>query len=257
MCQIEQVAFPLHAATQYEFYQGSPYALQLGDGLHIFVDGSFEPSNGATGFGLVAFAVYEQRVAAMGVLALNMRRCPWYCDHDSNNTAELAAMAWAIEIVTHARMDVATIYYDSTYAAAAAENTQVSRQNREIAEGLAAMHWEASRRTAIVYSWTKGHSGDPYNELADVLAKQASLGFYLPPRFSMDMRRLDCALAAYRCRFDAPEHNEHWPWPDEWYFSNGKWSLPLERIFPALEQGCGDNAQQPGEGSVHIRLHPC
>lgn len=145
-------------------------------GLHLFVDGCFEPRSGDGGW---AFVAYRDGVE-IGTGFGGAENC-------ANNAMELTAvLEAAIWISRTAPGAAAVIWSDSVYAVEGCNswrpiwrnngwkkrNPNGRARNRTIPDAKLwkALDIELSRNSLIAIAWCKGHSGIEGNERADELS---------------------------------------------------------------------------------------
>ena len=141
--------------------------------------------------------------------------------HLTNNTAELTAVTWMLTWLACMVCDgltlPVTILPDSTYAVNTIKGDTVAHANRELAEHGRALLWGLSHKLKVEFQVVKGHSGDPFNDLADTLATVAMEGTCVPEtRPSVTASFLKELTVAYnlRCQYSHESQGEPtiaWP----------------------------------------------
>lgn len=147
-------------------------------GLHVFVDGCFDPGAGHGGWAFVAYRDGVEVASGFGGVK-----------NSSNNAMEVTAVLEAAIWINGTAADVtAVIWSDSAYAVEGCNsrrpiwrnngwkksNPTGKARNRAISD---AKIWKAidiqlSENSLISIAWCKGHSGTDGNERADALADQ-------------------------------------------------------------------------------------
>lgn len=99
----------------------------------------------------------------------------------TNNTTELAAIYYALQIITRGdQNDNCIIYGDSQYAGNLVFGNWKAKQNKELVAKVKAL---AKTVTNVTWEYVKAHDGNVYNEYADYLAKT---GAYNRPPLTFD-----------------------------------------------------------------------
>ena len=147
-------------------------------GLHVFVDGCFEPRSGQGGWAFVAYRDGVEIASGFGSL-----------EDTANNAMELTAVIEAAIWISRTAPGVAAVIWsDSVYAVEGCNrwrpiwknngwrksNPNGKARNRAIsdAELWKAVDGELSKNPLISIAWCKGHSGIEGNERADELSDQ-------------------------------------------------------------------------------------
>jgi len=90
----------------------------------------------------------------------------------TNNTTELAAIYYALQMITRCRYeDICTIYGDSQYAGNLVFGNWKAKQNKELVAKVKAL---AKTVPNVTWEYVKAHDGNVYNEYADYLAKSGA-----------------------------------------------------------------------------------
>ena len=137
--------------------------------VHIYTDGACEGNPGPGGIGFVILSEGTEELFSQGYR------------HTTNNRMELMAAIAGLEILKEKY--TATIYSDSKYLVDAVAHGWAAawRADGYIRKGGVRVPnadlWERLllliEEHEVVFSWVKGHSGDPYNEKADQLSYAA------------------------------------------------------------------------------------
>lgn len=150
-------------------------------GLHVFVDGCYEPGSGQGGWAFVAYRDTVEIASDFGGV-----------EDSANNSMELTAvLKAALWINREATGEPATIWSDSVYAIKGCnERRHIWKNNgwkksspngngrsRTIAnaELWKAVDLQLSQNPLVAIVWCKGHSGISGNERADALADRGRL----------------------------------------------------------------------------------
>jgi len=150
-------------------------------GLHLFVDGCYEPGSGHGGWAFVAYRDAAEIASGFGGV-----------EDSANNSMELTAvLRAAIWINSGASGEPATIWSDSVYAVKGCNsrrhiwknngwkksNPNGTARSRTIAnaELWKAVDLQLSQNGLVTIAWCKGHSGIAGNERADALADKGRL----------------------------------------------------------------------------------
>jgi ribonuclease HI len=89
-------------------------------------------------------------------------------EYTTNNRMELTAILVALRFCSDG--DAVTIRSDSTYALNVASGEWKARKNRDLVEPIR----EETERLNVRFEHVQGHNGDPDNERADTLAREAA-----------------------------------------------------------------------------------
>jgi ribonuclease HI len=131
--------------------------------IEIYTDGSSSPKRGGTGWAWVLTVDGQVRYADYGGSR-----------EGTNNTAELTAAIeglLALEKVFQDLVsvgDTVTLVSDSRYVLGMATGRHSPIKNLELIERLKGLY----SRLCTDTRWVRGHSGDPFNERCDRLAKK-------------------------------------------------------------------------------------
>jgi ribonuclease HI len=153
----------------------------LGNGLHVFADGCYQPGSGEGGW---AFVVYRNTVEiASGFGGVS--------DTANNSTELLALLEAALWINSNMTGEPAVIWTDSVYAVKGCNswrhiwknngwkktgpNAKVRRRTIANPDLWQAIDLQLSRNQLLTVAWCKGHSGLRGNERADELADNGRL----------------------------------------------------------------------------------
>lgn len=100
------------------------------------------------------------------------RENPFVLGKVTNNTTELAAIFYALQIIhLNHKDDNCTIYGDSQYAGNLVFGNWKAKQNKELVAKVKAL---AKRVPNVTWEYVKAHDGNVYNEYADYLAKSGA-----------------------------------------------------------------------------------
>ncbi|MGO8014182.1 ribonuclease H [Rhizobium leguminosarum] len=151
------------------------------DGLHVFVDGCFEPGSGQGGWAFVAYRDTVEIGSGFGGVG-----------DTANNSMELIALLKAATWINgEAAGEPAVIWSDSVYAVKGCNGWRHIWKNngwkksspngngrsRTVAnaELWKAVDLQLSHNVLVTIGWCKGHSGIAGNERADALADRGRL----------------------------------------------------------------------------------
>ena len=127
--------------------------------LAAYVDGSCSPNPGFGAYGVVIIDEEDNR---------EICRFTGTEENSTNNRVEILA---AIRAAILLPSDIATtIYSDSTLVV----NTMSLYWKRNNNVDLWDQLDKAVKGKQIKFSWVKGHNGNPYNEIANTIAREAS-----------------------------------------------------------------------------------
>lgn len=153
--------------------------------IGIYVDGSApinvaSPTNPA-GWGIV---VVKDPVNHEGGTLLMARMGPVVTDTQagdfigaevgSNNTGELSAIYYALDIMDELHEDdEITIYGDSQYAGNMANGSWKPKENKELVTNIRRL-WQFQQEQSFIFNWAhvRAHVGHKWNELADRYANE-------------------------------------------------------------------------------------
>ena len=125
----------------------------------IYTDGSCIPNPGRGGWAFVALSDDRDKLPT-----------EWHISGgeniSTNNRMELYAVIKAIEFFPNKNEYI--IYSDSQYVINCAKGIWARKKNVDLWK----KYEEVSNGVNIEWCWVKGHSGDKYNEIVDLLAKQ-------------------------------------------------------------------------------------
>lgn len=150
-------------------------------GLHLFVDGCYEPGSGHGGWAFVAYRDAVEIASGFGGV-----------EDSANNSTELIAVLKAVMWINSEAMgQAAAIWSDSIYAVTGCNirrhiwknngwkknSPNGNGRNRIIAnaELWKAVDLQLCRNAMVTIAWCKGHSGIAGNERADALADKGRL----------------------------------------------------------------------------------
>ena len=144
----------------------------------VYTDGSGQ--GGAAGWGWVAVAAGREVQARRGPVVVGADSVGWRgAERATNNTGELTAVLEAIEWAIGKGLREVVIRYDSEYAAHMTRGDWQARVNKLLIE-QSRRALERAKKAGCEVGWkhVKGHSGDRWNDRADVLA---DAGVRAPP----------------------------------------------------------------------------
>lgn len=125
----------------------------------IYTDGSCMPNPGPGGWAFVALLDENDENPS-----------EWHVSGGhhmtTNNRMELAAVIEALEFFPDKKDYL--IYSDSQYVIKCAEGKWARKKNTDLWK----KYEKISKGSSIEWRWVKGHSGDKYNEIVDLLAKK-------------------------------------------------------------------------------------
>ena len=127
------------------------------DTIVVYTDGACQGNPGPSGAGIVV---------AWGPHRLEKSL---YLGRGTNNTAELTAILEALRAIRTPERRV-ELHTDSRYAVGVLDGSFRVRANREL---VARIQEQMARFPRLVLHWVPGHAGDPDNERADALAREA------------------------------------------------------------------------------------
>lgn len=135
------------------------------DGLCIYVDGSFMIDKGNYSFGLVAVrdgeVIYKDNGKGFDEEAIALR----------NVSGEVLGAQKAVEFALSKGYKEITIAYD--YQGVESWAIGAWKRNNRITQDYNKFMQEQMKHINIKFKKIKGHSGDKYNDMADILAKEA------------------------------------------------------------------------------------
>lgn len=121
----------------------------------FYTDGSCSPNPGKGGWAYIAIDDdYEYHVNG-------------YSEWTTNNIMELTAVLNLLK--DFKKKDEFIIYSDSQYVIKTAKGEWKRKKNLELWQ----KYDKLSKGKKIKFIWVKGHSGNKFNEMVDILAKQA------------------------------------------------------------------------------------
>jgi len=141
-------------------------ALATTDAIHVWVDGSCLPINGRLYFGWAYIVLDDERVLHLA----SGHDVPAEARRHRNVAGEIQAVLYALEWCRARGMTAATIYFDYQGLASWVEGTWKTRT------AFTQAYAERVRAMGMTLTWHKvqAHSGEPYNELVDRLAREAA-----------------------------------------------------------------------------------
>jgi ribonuclease HI len=135
------------------------------EGLYIYVDGSFMVDKGNYSFGLVAVengeVIYKENGKGFDEEAISLR----------NVSGEVLGAQKAIEFAISKGYKEVTIAYD--YQGVESWAIGAWKRNNRITQNYNKFMQEKMKFINVKFKKIKGHSGDKYNDMADMLAKEA------------------------------------------------------------------------------------
>ena len=182
LCRVLPATDCLHHDTLTAVAQLSPWSAATPlCRVSLFVDGSYTDSECLAGWAVVAIGHLECGNCLLGFAAGPTgagRHSKCLSDGPpSAHLAELDALAFALGIAASSDGVEYTVYYDCVSAAGVATLDFTAHAHTEYAPRLAALRILADqRRNHVAFEHVRSHTGNPFNELADVLAKEAARG---------------------------------------------------------------------------------
>ncbi|MGL4774233.1 MAG: viroplasmin family protein [Clostridium sp.] len=135
------------------------------EGLQIYVDGSFSLEKENYSYGLVAIldgeVIYEDKGIGTDENAIALR----------NVSGEVMGAIKAVEYAINNNHKEVNIYFDYQGIESWALGTW--KRNNNITASYHSFMQEKMKQIIVKFRKVKGHSGDKYNDRADVLAKEA------------------------------------------------------------------------------------
>ena len=135
------------------------------EGLYIYVDGSFMVDKGNYSFGLVAVengeVIYKENGKGFDDEAIALR----------NVSGEVLGAQKAVEFALDKGYKEVTIAYD--YQGVESWAIGAWKRNNRITQNYNKFMQEKMKFINVKFKKIKGHSGDKYNDMADMLAKEA------------------------------------------------------------------------------------
>ena len=173
--------------------------------VSLFVDGSFLDSEGLAGWAVVAIGHQDNGDSLVGFAAGRAGDgCNHVCLSDgppSAHLAELDALVFALGIAASSDGVEYTIFYDCVSAAGVATLAFTAHAYPAYASRMATLRVISDqRRNHIAFSHVRSHTGHPFNELADTLAKEAARG----------QRRWAADTSAFVAAFRSGSICHHW-----------------------------------------------
>ncbi|CAE7241226.1 Pol [Symbiodinium sp. CCMP2592] len=154
--------------------------------VYLYTDGSAD-QHGRSGYGILILLKVGAFMALFGAIGEQLQGndlCPWNVPNVPALAAEQVAIAAALLWIAQARSLLPTAKYHILFDCNAAGGSASGRWNpNSFAERTHQfeLFLKELPQTWIEYGHVKGHSGDPWNEMADALAKAAAKGdHYLP-----------------------------------------------------------------------------
>ena len=173
-----------HAAARYALSVSPPVACSAVDELFVYTDGSASPPSESRSATRGWAAVFVGRCGSgfhfLGALFHEMAGSGTVIQHDpvgDSNTMELAAILWALVwVVVTCPPHSVCIVSDSLFAINATQALWGWGGHSDLAGLCAALLLVARGTSCVRFEHVRGHDCNPFNELADCLAKRASLG---------------------------------------------------------------------------------
>ncbi|OLQ14716.1 hypothetical protein AK812_SmicGene1137 [Symbiodinium microadriaticum] len=149
----------------------------------LYTDGSANRQDVSSGYAVVVLVHAHDQTALLSVLGAQLSgnpASPWTPEGPlalhAEHVAIAAALLWTMQLRAMLPDVHATIRFDCTAAGWSAEGTwQPSGPTAHIVHHLD-MVARATPGVALTYAHVKGHSGDPWNDLADYAAKATASG---------------------------------------------------------------------------------
>ena len=145
--------------------------------LRVYVDGSFEEVTDRAGWAVVVLGLTDTGWQWLGYMSEHLHE-PGHDRHSghtrkSAHAAEMVAMLHALSIVAHNDLP-SEVVFDAMVAAEVAQGLCYPDAHVGLARATTMMHIIAQHRGSVSYRHVRSHQGDPFNEMADSLAKAAS-----------------------------------------------------------------------------------
>ena len=146
--------------------------------LHLYTDGSWDPTTGFGGFAIAIFLAYKGQWALFGACGGGTHGhldSPWDIGGPpalaNEQTAIAVALLWAAQTFTYLKHASLTIHYDCQVAGHAAQGTSTltspfMAKVRGLSQFVAALF-----KMEPLYAHVAAHQGEPLNELVDIMAK--------------------------------------------------------------------------------------
>eukprot|EP00435_Cladocopium_sp_Y103_P051884 s3226_g16.t1 len=163
------------ASTKEALEQTPPWTFEAPVQFDFYTDGSFLPSRDAAAAGAV---LVVQTTAGSRFGGYQTTACSGAPSAPrAEATAILLALRWACALVHQAHYDTFPIvfHYDSVYAGNAAQGKCLSTLNQDLTHIVRSLSLWLEQLTYVTLEWqhVRGHSGDPWKDLADAVSVQA------------------------------------------------------------------------------------
>ncbi|CAE7735994.1 RTase [Symbiodinium sp. CCMP2592] len=177
--------------------------------VHMYTDGSYLEKSQLSGYGAVILLLNGAKKALFGLLGepiIGDLTTSWQFDAPPVMQAEQAAIAavllWLCQSRHVIQLTAATVYFDNMSAGWGASGKWSTSNSFGARLRQLAMFVDLLLPCGVRFRHTKAHQGDPWNEMADAVAKAAARGDFGPagpPKvcastfFTMDMSWLAAA----------------------------------------------------------------
>ena len=151
--------------------------------VHVYADGSYSPQKKQSGFGLAILLKYANMLTLFGIVGgqiLGAAYNPWTFSAAPPLQAELVgltvALLWLGQSASFLDFSHATVYFDCQAAGFAADGTwkDCGEYSQKLHQLELLLRGRLSNQLRLQY--VKAHADNEWNELADVVAKQAAQG---------------------------------------------------------------------------------
>ena len=142
----------------HEGFNEGDYEMGVEETISLYTDGACQNNPGLAGAGvLMRYRTHEKRISK-------------FLGHATNNIAELTAVKVGLEAVTDKTKSI-LVYTDSQYTIGVLSNpTWKPKKNKELIKEIKDLIALFPR---VQFTWVKGHSDHPENNIVDELAVRA------------------------------------------------------------------------------------
>lgn len=126
--------------------------------VEIYTDGACSGNPGPAGVGAVLLCKDKRKEISKGI------------GHSTNNRAEIQAVIEALSALKHPEKTEVTLYTDSQLVSGLLQGTYKAKKNKDLVDKMTTL--SANLRSLEVVK-IRGHNGNPLNELAHSLARDA------------------------------------------------------------------------------------
>lgn len=156
-------SFPTEAEAK-AFVLGTENSQPINAGTSIYVDGSFDKQTGDFSYGAVVLAdgeeyTFSEKFSDKELSAMH------------NVAGELKGAEFAMRYCVKNGITAVNLYHDYEGIAAWAEGRW--KTNKDGTKAYKEFYDEVKKNLSVNFVKVKGHSGDKYNDMADMLAKSA------------------------------------------------------------------------------------